>query len=335
MKKGILLINLGTPDSPSVKDVRKYLRAFLMDKRVIDLPFVQRWLLINLIIVPLRGPKSAKIYKQLWTEKGSPLLYYGIELKENLQKLLGEKHHVSFAMRYQKPSIKSAFDELKKANVSEIKVIPLYPQYASSSTGSSIEKVMDIVKNDVSIPPLSFVSSFYDLPELINAFAANGKKHLDEESYDHILFSYHGLPERHLKNGDHSNHCFACDNCCESLSEKNHLCYRAQCFETTKHIVKTLGLSESEYTIAFQSRLETRAKDPWIKPYSDVVIADLAKKGAKKVLVFSPAFVADCLETIVEIGIEYQEIFENNGGEKIQLVESLNGNADWLLPLCR
>ena len=335
MKKGILLVNLGTPDSPSVKDVRKYLREFLMDERVIDLPFLQRWLLINLIIVPFRGLKSAKIYKQLWTEKGSPLLYHGIELKENLQELLGEKHHVSFGMRYQNPSIKLALDELKKANVSEIKVIPLYPQYASSSTGSTIEKVMDIAKNDVSIPPTSFVSSFCDLPELTNAFASNGKKHLDIESYDHVLFSYHGLPERHLKNGDHNNHCFTVNNCCESLTEKNKLCYRAQCFETTKHIVKTLGLKESDYSIAFQSRLETRAKDTWIKPYSDIVIADLAKNGAKKILVFSPAFVTDCLETIAEIGIEYQEIFEKNGGEKIQLVESLNGNAEWLLPLCK
>ncbi|MBL4625109.1 MAG: ferrochelatase [Flavobacteriales bacterium] len=335
IKKGILLVNLGTPDSPSVKDVRKYLREFLMDKRVIDLPFLTRWLLINLIIVPFRGPKSAAIYKQLWTKKGSPLLYHGIELKDNLQKLLGINYHVAFAMRYQKPSIKSALEELKRGNVSAIKVIPLYPQYASSSTGSTIAKIMEIVKKDISVPPISFVSSFCDLPELTNAFASNGKKHLDRENFDHILFSYHGLPERHLKKGDSNNHCFGSDTCCQELTEKNQLCYRAQCFETTKHIVKKLGLKDSEYTIAFQSRLETRAKDPWIKPYSDIVLTGLAKKGVKKVLVFSPAFVADCLETTVEIGIEYQELFEENGGEKIQLVESLNGNADWLLPLCK
>lgn len=335
MKKGILLVNLGTPNSPSVKDVRKYLREFLMDERVIDLPFISRWLLINLIIVPFRGPKSAKIYKELWTEKGSPLLYHGLELKDNLQKLLGTDYHVSFGMRYQKPSIRLALDELKSENVSEIKVIPLYPQYASSSTGSTIENVMDIVKKDLTIPPMSFVSSFCNLPTLINGFAENAEKYLSQEKYDHIVFSYHGLPERHLKKGDGNNHCFGASNCCRQLTEKNQLCYRAQCFETTKHIVKALNISEGDYTIAFQSRLETRAKDPWIKPYSDIVITDLAKNGAKKVLVFSPAFVTDCLETTIEIGVEYQELFEEYGGEKIQLVESLNGNAEWLLPLCQ
>ncbi len=335
MKKGILLINLGTPDSPSTKDVRKYLREFLMDERVIDLPFIPRWLLINLIIAPFRGPKSAEIYQELWTEKGSPLLFHGIELKENLQEILGAEYHVAFGMRYQKPSIQSALDELKKANVSEIKVIPLYPQYASSSTGSTIEKVMELIGKDLNIPPVSIVSSFCDLPELINAFAKNGKKYLDNEKYDHVVFSYHGLPERHLKKGDCNNHCFQIENCCDILSERNQLCYRAQCVETTKLIAKELNLGHGDYTIAFQSRLETRARDPWIKPYSDLVLTDLAKNGAKKVLVFSPAFVADCLETTIEIGVEYQELFEEHGGEKIQLVESLNSDPNWILPLCK
>jgi protoporphyrin/coproporphyrin ferrochelatase len=327
--KGILLINLGTPDSPNTKDVRIYLREFLMDARVIDLPYVTRWFLVNVIIATFRGPKSAKAYKKLWTENGSPLLYYGKIAKEKLQKELGDNYQVALGMRYGNPTIASALAELHKKQVSSIHIIPLYPQYASSSSGSSIEKVMELLKKQETFPAIKITPFFYQNTSFIQTLANNGKKHLEKETYDYIIFSYHGVPQRHIKKGDD---CGACnfENCCNNISSKNQFCYRAQCFETTRLLVKEMNLAEGTYMTTFQSRLETRAKDPWIKPYSDVELIRLAKEGKKKILMFSPAFVADCLETIVEIGEEYQELFEEHGGEKVQLVESLNEDIAYI-----
>jgi protoporphyrin/coproporphyrin ferrochelatase len=328
MKTGILLINLGTPDSPSTGDVRKYLSQFLNDPRVIDISWIARKLLVNLIIVPFRAPKSAKLYKEIWTDKGSPLLFLGEELKEKLQQELGSDYVVEFGMRYQNPPVKDALDRLRKQRVEKIKVVPLYPQYASSSTGSTIQEVMRLLSKWEVIPSVEILSKFYDYEPFIDAFVENGKKY-PHQNYDHVIFSYHGLPERQILKGSvhyGDNYC-QLGQCCNKITSKNQYCYRANCFETTRQLASKLGIPQEKYTVTFQSRL---GRDPWVKPYSDVVIEELGKKGMKKLLVFSPAFVADCLETIHEIGAEYLELFEEHGGQELQLVESLNTSPKWI-----
>lgn len=327
MKKGVLLINLGTPDSPATGNVRKYLTEFLNDRRVIDISAFGRFVLVNGIIVPFRSSKSAKLYREIWTPDGSPLLIHTKNLSAKVQQQLGNDYVVEFGMRYQSPSIASALEKLRQAKVSSITILPLYPQYASSSTGSTIEKVMDEIKGWEVFPDIKIISKFYDHPGYLNSFIENGKKY-DISQYDHVVFSYHGLPERHIMKGSAhygSDHC-TLGSCCDVITKSNQFCYRANCFYTTRELVKGLNIPQGKYTSTFQSRLN----DKWIKPYSDKVIEDLAKKGAKKILVFSPAFVADCLETIYEIGTEYQEIFHKHGGEKVTLVESLNDNATWV-----
>ncbi|MBI3509256.1 MAG: ferrochelatase [Bacteroidetes bacterium] len=328
MKTGVLLINLGTPDSPSTRDVRKYLREFLMDRRVIDINFLNRWLLINLIIAPFRAPKSAKLYRKIWTENGSPLLFHGITLKEKLQSALGEKFVVELGMRYQSPSIGLALEKLSRAKVGRIIAIPLYPQYASSSTGSSVEKLMNELREWEVMPELKIISKFHHLPGFLDAATTVGKKY-DHREYDHVLFSFHGLPERHILKSDAHLGGGNCSfgKCCETSTTGNQFCYRANCFQTANDLAERLSIPKEKYSIAFQSRL---GKDPWIKPYSDHEIVRLAKEGKKKILTFSPAFVADCLETIYEIGTEYHELFRTHGGEKIQLVPSLNSNEEWV-----
>jgi protoporphyrin/coproporphyrin ferrochelatase len=335
-KIGVLLVNLGTPDSPSVADVRKYLREFLMDARVIDIPFWSRWLLVNLIIAPFRAPKSAKIYREVWTPAGSPLKVYGEAITQILQTKLGTEYEVVLGMRYQSPSILSALNQLKDKGLEKIIVIPLFPQYASASTGSVHDKVMEIVRTWQIIPEIALVQSFFDHPQFIQAFAEIGKKYLQQTDFDHIIFSYHGLPERQIRKGDATGTCLveakknpACEkeaNCCATLHAHNRGCYRAQCFATTRLLVQELGIAPENYTVCFQSRL---GKDPWIKPYTDDIIKELTKQGKKRVLAFSPSFVADCLETTIEIGEEYKEIFLHEGGEHWQMVESLNDSELW------
>ena len=325
-KQGVLLINLGTPDSPATSDVRKYLREFLMDRRVIDIPFINRYLLINLIIAPFRAPKSAKIYKELWEEKGSPLKTIGFEVKDLLQKSLGSEYQVELGMRYQSPSIATALENLKNKGLSKITVIPLYPQYASASTGSSLEEVMNIIKDWEIIPELKLISEFSGNEKMISIFAKTSKKYSSAVKYDHFIFSYHGLPERQILKGSCNSYC-KLGSCCNSFNSLNRFCYRAQCFNTSRILAKQLGLTESDYTVSFQSRL---GKTPWIKPYTDEMIKELAAKGKKKILCFSPSFVADCLETTIEIGEEYKELFLKEGGEVWQLVESLNTDPEWI-----
>ncbi|MDF2437231.1 MAG: ferrochelatase [Bacteroidota bacterium] len=327
MKTGILLINLGTPDSPKTSDVRKYLTQFLNDPRVIDISPVGRFILVNGIIVPFRSSKSAKLYEKIWTPEGSPLLTNSVKVQNKLQQALGNDYVVELGMRYQSPSLESALDQLRKKQVSKIIIIPLYPQYASSSTGSSVEEAMRILKGWEVTPSVEVISKFYDNPDFIDACVDRAKKY-DLNAYDYFIFSYHGLPERHIMKGSahYGDNTCKLGSCCDMITEKNQYCYRANCFETTRQLVKRLNLPEGKYETTFQSRLN----DKWIKPYSDKVVADKAKQGIKKILVFSPAFVADCLETIYEIGTEYQEIFHENGGEKVQLVESLNDSDVWI-----
>lgn len=323
-KTGVLLINLGTPDSPSVSDVRSYLSQFLNDPRVIDIPWLWRKLLVNFIIVPFRAPKSAKIYQKLWTKNGSPLLYYSEQVQGLLQAELGENFDVHLSMRYKNPSIPDVLEKMRMKHYERIVVLPMFPQYASASTGSAIEEVMRVVRSWWVIPEMKIISHYFDHPLYIDAFVARGKQYNLAE-YDHILFSYHGLPERQVDkvydDGPCEDH-----NCEKGITPENRYCYKAASYETTRLIAGKLGIPESKYTVCFQSRLDQK----WLKPFSDEVVRDCAKKGMKKILVFSPAFTADCLETIIEIGDEYQEIFHSNGGEKVQLVESLNEHPIWV-----
>jgi protoporphyrin/coproporphyrin ferrochelatase len=327
-KQGILLVNLGTPDSPSNSNVRKYLDEFLMDGRVIDVNPILRTILVKGIIVPFRGPKSAKLYREIWSETtGSPLMHYSLLQQQLLQQRLGDEYQVELAMRYQSPSIDSALKKLKDAQVSNIRVIPMFPHYASASTGSVLEKVMKLVRKWQTIPNISFVNSFHDNELMINAFADNGIKH-KPETFDHILFSFHGLPQRQLVKSDHSQkHCLKVKNCCSTLTENNKFCYSAQCHDTARLIANKIGLAEDKYSVCFQSRL---GKDPWVQPYTSEVIEHLAVKGVKRLLVFCPAFVADCLETVHEVTVEYGEEFRALGGEHVQLVESLNDHPLWI-----
>jgi ferrochelatase len=331
-KTGILLVNLGTPDSPSVPDVRKYLREFLMDKRVIDIPFISRWMLVNLIIAPFRAPKSAKIYHQLWQERGSPLMFHGLDLKEKLEKKMGEEFAIVLGMRYQKPSVAAALNELLARNVGKIIVIPLFPQYASATTGSVIEQVMDDIKGRLVIPEIEFISQYPDDELMIKTFALLGKKYMQTTEYDQVVFSFHGLPERQIRKSSTDNYCQLNAKCCSVYNEKNKFCYRAQCFLTARKIAEELELEEDQYTIFFQSRL---GKDPWIQPYAEDEIKRLAKEGKERILIFSPAFTADCLETTVEVGDEFKELFLEHGGKEWQLVESLNSNDLWVESLSK
>ncbi|WP_338876657.1 ferrochelatase [Spirosoma sp. SC4-14] len=326
-KTGVLIVNLGTPDSPSVSDVRKYLREFLMDGRVIDIPVLQRTLLINGIIAPFRAPKSAKVYKELWTENGSPLKHYGYVVERELQKELGDAYIVKLAMRYQSPSLEAGLNELQQLGLADIVVIPFFPQYASASTGSVYEKVMDIVKNWQVIPAIRFVNRFHNHPKFIEGFVQLGRKYMQAYNYDHFIFSYHGLPERQISKGDSTGKVCQFGSCCDSYHAMNQHCYRAQSFDTTRLLVRELGIPEGKYTTCFQSRL---GRTPWIKPYTDDVIRELGSKGIKSVLAFSPSFVADCLETTIEVGVEYKELFEASGGQHWQLVESLNDSPIWI-----
>jgi len=328
MKTGVLLIQLGTPDSPSTGDVRRYLREFLNDPRVIDIPWLPRTLLVNGIIVPFRAPKSAKIYKELWKYGNgkSPLLTH----TENVVRLVqncfdANEVQVEMAMRYQNPSMDVVLERMRKANYDQIIIIPLFPQYASASNGSAIEKAMKIIRKWWVIPEIKIVSQFWDQQGYINSIVDRAKQ-FDLKEYDHILFSYHGLPERQVDKVYEGNDLCSDQPCESEINEKNKFCYKATSFATTRLIAEKLGLKESDYTVCFQSRLNKK----WLTPFSDKVVEEWGKKGAKKLLVFSPAFVADCLETIVEIGGEYQEIFESFGGEKVQLVPSSNDHPEFI-----
>ena len=326
-KKGVLILNLGTPDSPSVKDVRVYLREFLNDPRVIDIGRIAQLLLVNLIIVPFRAPKSAKEYKKLFKIGGgkSPLLTYGKNLTSKLKSLAGSQCDIELAMRYGNPSMDKVLGEMRLKNYDEIYIFPLYPQYASASTGSTIEKAFKIINKWWVIPEVNVIGQFYDNTYFLDCIINRAKK-FDIPKYDHIVFSYHGIPERHVDKvyldgkpcSDHS--------CEDEINDENTNCYKATCYATTRLLVKALSLKDGDYSTCFQSRL---GRDPWLTPYTDHVIEKLGKDGKKKLLVFSPAFVADCLETTIEIGEEYLELFKEHGGEELHLVPSLNDDDDW------
>ncbi len=327
-RTGVLLINLGTPDSPEVSDVRRYLREFLSDPRVIDIPAPLRWLLLNAIILPFRPAKSAHAYKQIWMPEGSPLLVYERALETAVRGKLGSDYVVELAMRYGSPSIASALDKLEAADPERIVVIPLFPQYASASTGSAMQKVFELAGAKNNVPDLVTINEFFDAPGFIEAFAAVARPELEALEPDHVLFSYHGIPERHVKASDLSGtHCLQSNTCCDRLVAANRHCYRAQCYATTRALSARLQLSPEQHSVSFQSRL---GRTPWIKPYTDLVLPELAQKGLKRLLVLCPAFVADCLETVEEIGIRAKQQWKDLGGETLQLVPSLNAHPVWV-----
>lgn len=326
-KTGLLLINLGTPDSPKVTDVRRYLKEFLSDPRVIDIPAIARWILVNLFILPTRPKKSAEAYAKVWTDKGSPLLIYSEQLVQNLQDELGEQATVALGMRYGSPSIASAVAKLKLAHCTDIIILPLFPQYSSAATGSAIEAVLTVYASENVVPNIQVISEFYQEACFIDASAEIMKASLSDFQADHILFSYHGLPEKHVtKAGCDANQCDKQQHC-PVITEKNQHCYRAQCYATTKHLATKLGLKESEYSTSFQSRL---GRTPWIRPYTDEVLPELAKQGVRNLAVVCPSFVADCLETIEEIGMQAQEQWQSLGGKAFLQIPCLNAEALWV-----
>ena len=324
---GLLLCNLGTPDDPSPGAVRRYLRQFLADPRVLDINPVGRWALLNLIILPFRPAKSAAAYQKIWTQAGSPLLTHSQDLVRQVRARLGADWAVELGMRYQQPSIESALGNLRRAGADRIVVFPLYPQYSASSTGSSVEEVFRVVAKQWVTPSLAVVEPFYDDPGFIEAFAIRGREVIAAERPDHVLFSFHGLPERHMRKADATGtHCLQSEDCCARIVPANRHCYRAQCFATAHALAARLPLAPGSFGISFQSRL---GRTPWIRPYTDIVLPELARQGKRRVVVFCPAFVADCLETLEEIGIRAQHDFKAAGGESLALVPSLNATPAW------
>ncbi len=326
MKKGVLLVNLGSPDSTKIKDVRRYLDEFLMDERVIDIPYWKRYLLIKGIILNTRPKKSAEAYKKIWWEEGSPL----VVISERFKKKVADKLHIPVAlgMRYGSMSIKNGIQELVDAGVEEILLVPLYPHYAMSSYETVVEKAKQINKDDFPNIKMDVLPVFYNNKDYIAALAENIKSHLEGFDYDHVLFSYHGIPERHIYKSDPTkSHCKIDGSCCDIGSKAHRTCYRHQCFETTKAVVEELELAPGTYSNSFQSRL---LKDPWLKPYTDFELEKFPGEGKKKLAVITPAFVSDCLETLEEIAMEGKEQFEEAGGEAYKYIPCLNDNDAWV-----
>lgn len=326
--QGVLLINLGTPDAPETGPVRRYLREFLSDPRVLDIPPAGRAALLYGAILPFRPQKSAEAYRKVWMPQGSPLLVHGMALRDRLQDALGPAWAVELGMRYGKPSLGSALEALRGRGVRELSVVPLYPQYASSSTGSSLERVFKLVGEAWNVEAVRVLPPFYDRQAFLDAFADVGRPVLAEARPDHVLFSFHGLPERQVKKSDPTGaHCLQRADCCDMEVPANRWCYRMQAVFTARALAQRLGLEPGKWTVTFQSRL---GRTPWIKPYTDLVIPELARSGAKRLAVFCPAFVADCLETLEEIGIRAKDQFLAHGGEALTLVPSLNAHPSWV-----
>ena len=323
MKKALLLVNLGTPDNPTYLSVFKYLRQFLMDGRVININPFLRFVLVNLIICPTRSFSSTKVYKEVWDKNtGSPLLHNTTKLSEKLGNKL-EDYDVYYAMRYQNPSIESVINNILETNPDEIVVLPLFPHYASATTGSVYQEISRIVSKKWVVPNIRFINQFYDNEKFIDAWVDKASK-FNLNSYDKVIFSYHGIPNSHVDNVYPDSLCS--DHNCESeVTDENKFCYKATTYETTKILASRLNLSSDKYQVTFQSRLTNK----WLTPFTDEVLESLPKNGNKNVLVFSPAFTADCLETIIEIGDEYKELFLEAGGEKLDYVESLNYSDLW------
>ena len=314
MSKGILLVNLGSPDSTNVEDVRTYLREFLMDKKVLDSPWIIRKTIVELFILPKRPEKSAEAYRKIWTKEGSPLIVYSKILRDMVQKQMDVP--VVLAMRYKNPSIEAGLEELYNKGVRDILIVPLYPQYTMSSTETVADKVLEIQKKKYKDTKINFLKAFYNHPDYIKVLGDSIKEKLPE-NFDKLLFSYHGIPERH-------------DNKALRAAKVSKLpieTYRNQCFETTRLVTEYLQLPEDKYTTSFQSRL---GRDPWIKPYTDHMLEDFPGQDVKNLAICTPAFVSDCLETLEEISMEGREEFLKAGGEQFTYIPCLNDRQDWV-----
>lgn len=324
--KGLLLVNLGSPDSTSPKDVKRYLGEFLMDEKVIDLDYWKRWLLVKGIILNTRPKKSAAAYKKVWTKEGSPLIVISQKLTEKVKSKLGNNTPVVLGMRYGNPSILSALEELKNKGVSELFIIPLYPQYAMSTTETVEEKVKEDLQTLKWKVDYEFQPPFYNDPKYLKSLEDSILEAVDISEYDQILFSYHGIPERHIFKTDKTGLCKIDGSCCSIPSEAHKTCYRHQCLKTTEAVVNRLGLEASKAATTFQSRL---GRAEWLKPYTAQTLEELPSSNIKKIAVVTPAFVADCLETIEEIGMEGKEEFLHAGGEKYDVIPCLNDRDDF------
>jgi protoporphyrin/coproporphyrin ferrochelatase len=327
-KKGLLLVNLGTPDAPETGPVRRYLREFLSDPRVVDLNPVGRWALLNFIILPFRPRRSAEAYRAIWTPEGSPLLVHSRALAERVSGRLGGEWVVELGMRYGNPSLEGALGRLRERGAGELTVLPLYPLNAASTTATTSARVFELLARDFDFPPVRILPPFFHHAGFLDAFAEVARPVVQEVRADHVLFSYHGLPERHLRKSDvRGTHCLVGADCSKALTATNAGCYRAQAYHVARELGARLGLREERFTVSFQSRL---GRDPWIRPYTDEVLRELAQQGVRRLAVVCPAFVADCLETLEEIGLRGRETFRQAGGEELALVPSLNTHPAWV-----
>ena len=323
--KGVLLVNLGSPESPTAKDVKPYLDEFLMDKYVIDVPFLLRALLVRGIILQTRPKKSAEAYARIWTDEGSPLIVISKKMHKKVQNLVDIP--VALAMRYGTITIKKGLQELKDKGVTEVMLLPLYPQHAMASTTTILVLAEELRQQFFPEMKFTIVPAFYNKPDYIKALSNSIKKHLEGFDYDHLLFSYHGIPKRHIRKTDVTkSHCKMDRSCCNTPSPAHEFCYSHQCYETTKQVVKLLGIPEGKYSQTFQSRL---AGDKWLTPYTDVEINKMPEQGIKKLAVVTPAFVSDCLETLEEIAMEANEQFLHHGGKEFLAIPCMNDEDEW------
>ena len=330
---GVLLINLGTPDAPTPRAVRAYLREFLGDPRVLDIGPLARRALVELAIAPFRAPRAARQYRGVWTPEGSPLLVHGRALASALADALGGGYRVELGMRYGRPAIPAALERLVEAGANRIHVLPLFPQYASASTGSAVQRVFEAAGARWNVPPLDVLPDFYADPGFVAALAAVARPVLDGGPFDHLLLSYHGLPERQIRKSAPADPlCLADPDCCAELRPGNARCYRAQAFATSRALARELGLEDGRWSVAFQSRL---GRTPWIRPFTDRVLPELARRGVRRLAVACPSFAADCLETVEEIGVRARAQWAELGGESLALVPCVNAHPVWVEALAR
>jgi ferrochelatase len=328
-KTAVILINIGSPERAVRKDVRKYLFQFLNDPYVIDLPWIMRKILVNLIIIPFRTAKSTLLYKKIWTDQGSPLIVNTHKLVEKLNKMSQDNFRFYAGMRYGKPSIAQVIDKVKEERFDQLIIFPLFPQFATSTSSTAIEKALAVVREWDPAFPVKLIRHFHDEPSFIGAFAEKIKSY-EPALYDHVLFSFHGLPNRHINKIHPEKNVDQCV-CERSMPSWGKYCYKAACYETARRIAKESGIKEMHYSVAFQSRLSKN----WLTPFTEDCIIAYAEKGLKKVLVVAPSFVSDCLETIYEIGDEYNEVFKTHGGKQLTLVESLNDDDAWVTSILK
>ncbi|WP_452225556.1 ferrochelatase [Lacinutrix chionoecetis] len=329
--KGVLLVNLGSPDSPEPKDVKKYLGEFLMDERVIDVPLWARTLIVKGIVLNTRPKASAAAYKKIWWEEGSPLIVLSENLKKEVQ--AHTKSPIALAMRYGSMTIKKGIQELVDKGCDDIFLIPLYPQFAMATTETILVLAEDIRQKHFPDVKIESLPAFYNNPEYIEVLSNSIQIALKDKDYEHLLFSYHGVPERHIRKSDVTkSHCKIDNNCCITPSKAHEFCYRHQCLEVTRLVAEKLNLEEGAFSTSFQSRL---GFDPWLLPYTDRTIERLGKKGIKKMAIATPAFVSDCLETLEEIAMEGEEIFHEMGGKEFTTVPCLNTDKNWVALLAK